>query len=165
MATEPSRPDSERIAQSFKDLATAAAQLNAASDELAKVIAPIDAALQKMNVGLVVWYQYSNYEDEDGDFWTRLIGYAKVGGKWGLALSVVTGNSAEAGDEVDEEEWLFNDAPRPMRIEALDYIPIFLDTLVKRVTTAAAELKKKTEQARELGTMISAVAADIPEGK
>jgi hypothetical protein len=164
MATTPSDLTSERITQSFKDLAASAAQLNAASDELAKAISPIDVALRKMNVGIEVWYSYSSFEDEDGDYWTRLIGYAKVGGKWGLALSVVSGNSNEPDDELDEE-WLFNDAPREMRIEALDYIQVFLDTLVARVTTAAADLKKKTEQARKLATMISAVAADIPEGK
>jgi hypothetical protein len=164
MATKPSHPNPERIAQSFKDLAASAAQLNAASDELAKAIAPIDSALKKLNVGVTFWHQYVGSNDQNGNYWGRRIGYAKVSGRWGLALSVVSGNVAYGPDE-DEEEWLFNDAPRSMRLEALDHIPAFLENLVKHVTTAAAELRTKTEQARELGAMISAVAAEIARGK
>jgi len=164
MATKPSHPDPERIAQSFKDLAASAAQLNAASDELAKAIAPIDAALKKLNVGVEFWHQYTGFDTPDGDYWGHRIGYAKLSGKWGLALSVVSGNFGQGPDE-DPEEWLFNDAPRAMRLKALDHIPAFLENFVKHVTTEAAELKKKMGQARELAAMISTVAREITDGK
>jgi hypothetical protein len=164
MATKPSHPSSARISQTFKDLAASAAQLNAASDELAKAIAPIDAALKKLNVGVTVWHQYVGSDDEHGGYWGRFIGYAKVSGKWGLALSIASGNTQYGPDE-DGEEWLYNEAPRSMRLEALDHIPALLETLVKQVSNAATELKKKSEQAHELGAMISAIAAEVPEGK
>lgn len=163
MAVKPT-PPAERISQSFKNLAASAAELNAASDELARAIGPIDAALKKLNVGVPVWHQYVGSHDQSGDYWGRCIGYAKVSGRWGLALSIVSGN-AQYGPDDDGEEWLFNDAPRSMRLEALDHVPALLETLVTQVGKAATELKAKSAQARELAAMISAVAAEVPEGK
>jgi hypothetical protein len=162
MAAKPSVPASERIAQSFRDLATSAALLNAASDELAQAIAPIDAALKKLNIGVAIWHQYVGDTDRDGDYWGRRIGYTKIGSKWGLALSSVEGNY-QFSDSGDTEEWLYNDAPRWMRIEAVDHVPELLEALVLQVDRTAADLKKKSEQARELAKTISALSVDKQE--
>lgn len=159
MPSKPPLPPSERIAQSFKDLATSSAQLNAASDEFSRAITPIDAALKKLNVGLTVWHKYVGNRDQNGDYWGRRIGYAKISGKWGLALSTVAGNMMD--DDESAEEWLFNDAPRWIRLEAIDHVPALLDSLVEHVTEAATELKKKTAHARELSAMITAVAGHV----
>jgi hypothetical protein len=158
MAAKPSLSASARIAQSFKDLAISAAQLNAASDELARAIAPIDAALKKLNIGVTVWHQYVGSEEQNGDYWGRRIGYAKIGGKWGVSLSIVSGNVQYTPDDDDPEEWLYNDAPRWMRIEAVDHIPSLLEKLVKQVNKTTADLARKSEQARELAETLSALA-------
>jgi prefoldin subunit 5 len=160
MAAKPSVPASERIAQSFKELAVSAAQLNAASDELARAIAPIDAALKKLNIGVAVWHQYFSEQDgRNGNYWGRSIGYTKIGSRWGLALSEASGNVQYAPDD-DSEEWLYNDAPRWMRIEAVDHVPALLEALVKQVNKTATDLTKKSEQANELAQTIAALAAD-----
>jgi len=148
---------SDRITQSFKKLADSAAMLNLASDELGKAIEPIDAALKKLNLGVEEWYRYSGGSDpESGCYWSRGIGYARVGRKWGLALEVASGE--DSGEE-NSETWLFNDAPRWMRIEALDHIPELLERLVKKANKVAEEILKKSEQARELAATISALSA------
>jgi len=147
-------PASARISNSFKELADSAARLNAVSDELAEAILPIDAALKKLNLGVAAWYPYVNSEDDSGDYDRRCIGYARVGRKWGLALSTVSGNIGYP-EPSDEEEWFFNDAPRWMRIEALDHIPDLLELLVKQANKIAENLRKKTEHARELANTIS----------
>lgn len=159
MALKRPAPPSERISPSlFKDLAASAARLNSNSDELGKAIRPIEAALKKLNLGIAAWYTYrgSDNPDSDGDYHCRRIGYAKVGGKWGLALSTESGNvNYEAGNY---DEWLFNDAPRLMRLEALDYVPELLAKLVEETNKIAEELQKKTETARELADTISALS-------
>src|SRR5262249_17358519 len=124
-------------------------------------IAPIDAALKKLNVGVEVWYQYTGSNDPNGNYWGRSIGYARINSKWGLALSTISGNVQYPDD--DSEEWLFNDAPRKMRLEALDHIPMLLEELVKEVSKAATELKMKSQQARELAEAISAVANAVSD--
>jgi hypothetical protein len=160
MAIKRAVPPSERISASlFKELADSAARLNSGSDELAKAIRPIDAALKKLNLGVSAWYIYHGSEgpDPDGNYYCRRLGYAKVGGKWGLALSTSSGNVHAEVDSYDE--WLFNDAPRLMRLEALDAIPDLLEQLVKESNKVAENLKEKAKHARELAEMISALSA------
>jgi hypothetical protein len=166
MALKHPAPLSERISASlFKELADSAARLNAGSDELAKAIRPIDAALKKLNLGVSAWYVYSGSEEPDSDsnYSYRRIGYAKVGGKWGLALSLDSGN---AYSDIDNyEAWLFNDAPRSMRLEAIDCIPDLLEQLVKESNKVAEDLQKKAGFARELAETISALSATAEAGR
>jgi len=160
MPIKRSIPPSERISATlFKDLANSSARLNSGSDELAKAIGPIDAALKKLNLGVPAWHEYrgSKDPDPDGDYSYHSIGYAKVQGKWGLALSKDSGNIYSETDNY--EEWLFNDAPRSMRIEALDHIPDLLEQLVKESNQAAEALQKKAKQAHELAEKILALSA------
>lgn len=153
-------PPSERISASLlHSLADSAARLNSRSDELGKAVRPIDAALKKLNLGVTAWYPYrgSNEPDPGGDYSCQRIGYAKVGGKWGLALSTSSGN---VNAEVDYyEEWLFNDAPRSMRLEALDYVPELLEHLVMEANRVAEDLQRKAETARDLAETISKLSA------
>jgi hypothetical protein len=146
-------PPSDRISASFKQLAESAVLLNAASDELAKAIAPIDAALKKLNLGVSAWHKYAGSLSDFGDFWSHQIGYAKIGGKWGLAICATTGIIGD--EELEGDEWLFNDAPRWMRIQAIEHIPELLEDLVKQANKVASDLQNKTEQARELAATIT----------
>lgn len=158
VSTKSNLPVSDRLAQSLKDLRESAATLNQASDELAKAISPIDAALKKLNLGVTAWHQYTGAAESDGSFWNRSIGYAKIAGKWGLALSTSSGYMHDP--EYDHEAWLFNDAPRWMRIEAVEHVPALVEELVKSVKKTASDLQVKTTKARDLAAMIAAVAAD-----
>jgi hypothetical protein len=153
-------PPSERISASlFKELADSSARLNSGSDELAKAIGPIDAALKKLNLGVPAWYDYrgSQDPDPDGNYSYCSVGYAKVGGKWGLALSAGSGSAYDERD--NSETWLFNDAPRSMRIEALDYIPDLLEQLVKASNEVAEDLQRKAKHAHDLAEKISTLSA------
>ena len=150
-------PPAERISEAFKELAESAARLNAVSDELAKAIAPVDAALKKLNLGVVAWHDYAGTQDVDsGEYWAHRLGYAKVDGKWGLAISDVSGNVYHP-DDYDESMWLFNDAPRWMRIRAIDHVPQLLEELVKQANKTAADLQAKTKTARDLAETLTSV--------
>ena len=161
MALKPRVPPSERVSASLlKELADSAVRLNFGSDEFAKAIGPIDVALKKLNLGISAWFEYrGSATDSDGDFAYSHIGYAKVNGKWGLALSRCAGNIHDDPDDHNEEFWLFNDAPRSMRLEALDYIPDLLETLLREANNLAESLQKKAEQARALADTISTLTA------
>lgn len=112
----------------IESLTAASADLNAASDELARAIDRIDAMLKKLNWGIMVWVERIGVFPPDGSKMEASIGYAKIAGKWGLAL---------AGYKDDgDAQWLFNDAPRWLRIVMVDQIPL----LLKHIEFAAKEL-------------------------
>src|SRR5207245_10268704 len=86
-----------------------------------------------------------------GSFWDRSIGYAKVSGRWGIAICA---SSGDFGDEPNEELWLFGDAPRAYRLQAVDKLPELLEKLVSATDETAATLKEK------IGTTTQIARAD-----
>jgi hypothetical protein len=155
MATIPASqvPPTERVQTSFKQLSIAATSLNSASDELGQVIGVLDAALKKLNLGVSAWVNLASNRDENGNYWSRKLGYGKAAGKWGIALNTTAGNY-DYPDEENSESWLFNEAPRWMRVEAVGKIPDLLEALLKQTEDTTKTIKKKTEQALELAQAI-----------
>jgi hypothetical protein len=148
----------ESVSTSFQRLSAAATELNAASDELGKTICALEAAIKPLNIGLTTWVSIAEYGDPDGGgFETRYIGYGKIGGKWGIALRIVTGNHFSS--ERTEQEWLFNDAPRDFRIEAADKLPHLLEGLIDTTSAATKAIGEKTVQAQRV---VEAVAKAAP---
>ena len=139
----------DRIASAFDELATVANNLNAVSDELSRSVSNLDNALKKLNLGVSTWVRLSRTEDSHGAFALKELGYAKVGGRWGLALRTVAGHGP--GSDLEErEEWLFNDAPRPLRVQAIDMIPELLERLVRDARNTTRAITRKIKQAERL---------------
>ncbi len=156
----PKAPPTERVQTTYKQLSLAAKSLNTASDELGKAISIFDAALQKLNLGVSAWAQLSGNEDSATlDWWSRSLGYTKVGDKWGIALKKASGNFNWPEDE-SEELWLFNEAPRWMRIEAVGKIAELLEALLKQAEDTTRKIKERTKQAYELAAAMSKVAEE-----
>lgn len=142
------------VQASFQQLMAAANGLNTASDRLTKTISEIEAVLRPLNIGLHCWVKMGpGWSALDGSSGYYQLGYAKVNGKWGIALS-------ECDDFRDEDEtWAFNDAPRHLRLKAIDFIPLLLDALTKKATEATQEITEKTERAAHLVTALKEGAA------
>jgi hypothetical protein len=79
-----------KVSTSYKQLTAAANELNAVSDELGKFVGALDAALKKLNLGLTTWLRLESREDGSGNYTKRDLGYAKVGGRWGIALRTMS---------------------------------------------------------------------------
>ncbi len=140
---------SARVKASYEILTTSASELNAISDRLGKVASRFDAMFQKLSLGIEAWVEFYRARSEDGmEFDYNKVGYAKVNGKWGLAIK--SGSGHEAFDERDRyEEWLFNDAPRALRIDAVDKIPELFDKLTNEVAATTKAVDKKTQLLEE----------------
>jgi len=123
------------------------------SNDLATEIAPLDAALKTLSIGVPVWHAFHHSSDEYGNYWERFVGYAKVGTKWGLACSVMQGHSSSGADE--NEEWLFNDAPRWLRLEAFDHIPELLERMVSTVDETTQCIESKIEVAKTYADLVA----------
>src|SRR5882724_6007815 len=113
---------------SFLQLASVAADLNIISDSLGKYISEIDEALKNLNLGISVWVEVRRWDGEHPRYYYETIGYAKVAGKWGIALQSAIG-SHDDPEEGSAEQWLFNDAPRKLRLAAIDKLPELLKKL------------------------------------
>ena len=151
---------SSRVHSSFQQLAAAASTLNSASDQLSKVVAEVDAALKPLNVGLVCWvdiHEPATRADGRVTYYEQ-IGYAKVNGSWGIAIRTMEEYDQSPGDSPDPEEWAFNDAPRKLRLKAIDAIPRLLEKLAK---DAEKFTKSVTEKAAEAQQLLSAVKGGL----
>jgi hypothetical protein len=149
----------EKVQTDFQALSVVASSLNSASDELTKVVGILDAALQKLNIGLSAWINYTNRETEQPDEIDEdQIGYCKINGKWGIGLRRVWGNVQT--DFYDYEgPWLFNDSPREMRLNSVDKIPELIAALNKTASEMTKKVQEKTKGVRELAGVIERIAS------
>ena len=128
-----------RISASIQKLAASAANLNKASDEFGKHALAVNEALQRLNIGIEVWQLIKQTPSDDGSEVNDYVGYARVDGHWGLALSTV--HHEFDGEVESDEEWAFNDGPRSLRIEAIDKLPDLLDKIAGEAEKAARKLE------------------------
>ena len=154
----PSKSESEplvsRVQSAFQQLSAAATTLNTASDRLSKLVAELDSALKTLNVGLVCWVNIDDpsFSEDGQEEYSEQVGYAKINGKWGIAVRTV--NDVAWAQHVGVEEWAFSDAPRHLRLKAIDLIPALLDELAKEASENTKKITEKTEEVQQLVTAI-----------
>ncbi|HEV2644963.1 MAG TPA: hypothetical protein VGU46_01220 [Acidobacteriaceae bacterium] len=162
----PDQSLAQRVSTSFSQLSTVASNLNAISDELGKSVAQIDAALKNLNLGITVWVKIRDWdhgESEDHEHWSEHLGYAKNSGKWGISLKRVEGN--HRNPERDRvEAWLFNDAPRSLRLEAIEAIPALLEQMSVEGTQTAKKIQEKLADVQAVAAVVDpkAVPPNLP---
>jgi hypothetical protein len=160
-----------RVQASYLQLSAVASDLNAISDELGKSVSEIDAALKKLNLGISVWAEIRSWTGDDLDYYSESVGYAKVDGKWGIALTSVSGNH-NYPDQDKVEEWLFNDGPRKLRLDAIEKLPEVLKKLSEEGVKTTEKIKSKLAAAKEVAAAVKGAAeqprkrvfANIPTG-
>jgi hypothetical protein len=149
----------ERVAKSIQQLSLVATELNSASDQLAKAVFAIDTVLQSLNIGVPTWVtiRAGGHEVGDAGYWSRELGYAKVGNRWGISLCLASGDETDPEAE-SRDEWAFNDAPRWLRIEGVAKIPELLEALIKSARETTEKIKVKTAEASHLASAIAQAA-------
>ena len=60
---------------------------------------------------------------------------------------------------------MFNEAPRSLRVEAIDKIPDLLEKLIKEAEAIAKKVRAKVSQATELAEAIQQTAVDVATKK
>lgn len=139
-------------------MADTASTLNAASDALAKPIAALDSAFKELNIGVTTWVLFAGGQNEPhpGWEWDCKIGYAKVGGRWGIAITNYEGPMSDDFDE-GRETWLFGEAPRALRVQAVSHLPKLVAALSTAATKTAEQLQAKVAGATQLANVAQAV--------
>jgi hypothetical protein len=80
----------------------------------------LDALLKKFNLGVPTWVSFEKSRSDDGNY-QEDIGYAKINGKWGIAIRTIECDFSDPDSSV--AEWQFNDAPRLLRVNAVERFP------------------------------------------
>jgi|ERR1051326_868427 hypothetical protein len=151
---EPVEPFVAHVQRTFRQLCEVAATLNTASDNLGSSITSLDSALRKLKLGIESWLTFRTFHaDPSGSPPHDDIGFAKIGGKWGLALRSVDG-SEDPSEPPDIELWPFNDAPRMLRIRAIDRIPDLLEQLLADAKDAVEKINRQAQAVDVLTTAI-----------
>ena len=151
----------EKTKNTYKQLSVAATELNSASDGFADAVLMLDDTLKRLNLGVSAWVTVSGNDDEDGSWWSRDLGYARIGDKWGIALRDGSGHYADP-DRDSIETWLFNDAPRWMRVESVGKSTELREALLKQAEDTTKKIKAKTEEA--LG-LVAVIAKSVEEAQ
>jgi hypothetical protein len=147
----------ERVQSSYLQLSAVASDLNIASDELGRCINDIDTALKKLNLGVEVWVQIRSGQEQDSPYyWSENIGYGKISGKWGVALCTRSGDYSS--HEETGEGWLFNDAPRSLRLSAIEKIPDLLKRLSEEAVATTKKINEKLGAAQEVANAVKKAA-------
>jgi hypothetical protein len=159
--TPASEPLPVRIGNSFKQLHASAVQLQNATNDFVKVTAPLDELLQKLNLGVECWVRVNKWSFDHGVERYHDLGYSKVGSDWGVAIRAIDTN--DCGEQLSHDVWLFNEAPRTMRIDAIGKVPDLLDELTKKAEKFTRKVRESTDTARDVVNALqdAAVAAGV----
>jgi len=147
------------VQKHFHALSEIASSLNSASNELTRAVACLDEALKKLNIGLTVWVTFRSRGVDEAQYDDDQIGYGKVEGRWGLTIRHIWGDySAERFD--CEGPWLFNDAPREMRLAGVDKIPEVVEELAKEAFNTTKKVEEKARQVQGLSAAIAEITSE-----
>ena len=154
-------PGSAKLQTSFQKLSASANTLNKASDDFTNAIVSLDTAINNLNPGVTAWITISSSQQgDDGPVQEERLGYAKTNGRWGLSLCIVTFDSGGAdgdGEEKVESSWLFNDAPRSLRLLAIDRVAALIEALARQAEDTANRVTQGADLALQLARSVNAV--------
>jgi len=151
---------SSQLQASFQNLAESANILNKESDKFSAAVGLLDEALNRLSPGVSAWVKVSSTSDENEPwmFYEERLGFSKTNNRWGLSLSRVLVDSNN-GEEETKDLWLFNDAPRNLRLRAVDHVPDLITSLARETERTAREIAAGAEIARELLQSVNAAVA------
>jgi hypothetical protein len=119
----------KRVQDSYRKIPAVAESLNSVSDSLNSSAKRVEAILKKHPLGVASWVKFTDSRSPDGEcYHYEQVGFAKINGKWSLAIRTVDG---DVRDDDDIESWPFNEAPRGLRVKAVNKLPDLLEQLVK----------------------------------
>lgn len=149
----------DKVKKSIEQFPAAASSLNTATTQLGQSIGQLDAILKRFSIGIPTWVLFNGSADTVPGYYHEDLGYAKIAGRWGIAVRTVSGDvRSEEGDRV--EQWLLPDAPRFLGVQAIEKIPELLDAILEN----AAEMSKKmVEKANEVDFLASGISSVIDQ--
>ena len=119
----------------------------------------IESTLKALNLGVSVWHQMEGGRNphDEAYWWSRDIGYTKVSGKWGIALQSASGDSGDPEND-SVEVWLFNDAPRHLRVLGTKHLADLIEAMVESAAEMAKKIRDGSADAEEIAATLRELA-------
>lgn len=144
----------------LKQLSAVSQTINTASDQLNEQIKTIEEAIGSYNLGVSAWVDVRNVKKTDYTNmspveYTRQesLGYEQENGKWCLKVSAwIEEIETPAGT------WRLLDAPREMRMAAVEAIPKLLEKLTEEAMKIAGRVEAQAARAK-------VIAGSIPKAR
>ncbi len=135
--------------------------LDSVSDQLSQQITEIESALNDLNCGVWAWVSDDPLGvekvpevEKDGQSSSvhhiQQLGYGKHEGKWGFL--VASGTQESWGTDVTIT--FLRDAPREIRLRAMERIHKLLDIVAEGLNQVTQETTEKVAEAREIATAL-----------
>lgn len=145
--------NSGNVSALLKQLSSASQTLSQASNKLTEQIKEIETALASYNLGVIAWVELRRTREVFDEKYAPVdridrLGYSNKNGKWGLYAS------SDIVEVEDFQWWLLRDAPRELRLLAVDAIPKLLETMVAKAKELTTEVVSKTDRAKSLATSL-----------
>ncbi len=124
-------------------------------------MAELDSAVKALNLGISCWVTFAAWSgmgptgQRSGEY---QLGYAKIGGKWGIGVRSISSTYSRPDDQDVTGPWLFNEAPRNLRADAVEHLPKLLNALATEAVATAKKLADKLDQARQLASAVKNTA-------
>jgi hypothetical protein len=144
-------------AELLKQLSSASDSLNSVSNQFNEQVNSIENSIAAYNLGVSAWVHVRTIDHEELDQAGNVVdihaqdisvGYDKWAGKWCLQVHSFYADSESL------QEWTLKDAPREMRLNAIDGIPKLLEKLIAEATRLTQQIADKTAEARKLAQSI-----------
>jgi hypothetical protein len=161
MSKSATPPTPASVAASFKKFKAAADNLNSVSDGFSHVVKKVETVFKESNLGVSTFVQFAGSIDYDSEsFWCREIGYSRLRSK-GWAIVIRT-RSGDLGDPESErsESWVFDEAPRAYRPDAVEKLPELLDALAAEADRTAARIAEKMAFVQQFIATVKEAAAE-----
>ena len=150
-----SKATASDVQASFRELAKTASQLNTVSDALGKYVAEVETGLKTLNLGVAAWVNFGEWTSSDGMITTcHQVGFAKIGKSWSIGVRHFD-DAVWADEWVNFEMWVFNEAPRQSRIDAIDHLPALIQALNKEAAKIAKVVADKLPSACKVASDIA----------
>ncbi len=139
------------IQASLAKLHSLSATLNEASDTLSAQLNSVEAALNKLNLGVPAWVEIDRRDAGDGLTRYQTLGYSKAMGNWGLVICEHIG-----GMEDEDDPMIFlRDAPRETRVLAADKIGELIEKMAENSAKTSERVTKRAAEVKEIASTLS----------
>jgi hypothetical protein len=104
-------------------------------------------------VGVASWTVLSTSADNHENFTEWALGYARHERSWKILIKFSNGNHHHP-DDVNEEQWPFDEEPTFIKAKAIDALPALVEALAAVAEKTADKLARKTALAESLADAV-----------
>ena len=153
----------QRLQDSYRQLPVVATSLNSESDRLNASAARLESLLKKHPIGVSSWVSFDdgNSSPNGNMYWSEEVGFAKINGKWGLAIRTLSGDVTDP-DREECTAWPFSESPRRLRVKAVKKFPELLEQLIKDGTEMVKEVAAQVQAVDFLADALEAMVQPNP---